>query len=586
MKKTYHIFFAIRNMNLRQKMFIGYFLLVALPSLLFIFFLLENYQAQRYDRYLADEQKSLQQNNANFVSRLSQTEGYQLLFQKERALTRYLTGYYKTESDELFYYLSEIQPLFSYLLSSDKQISDLQVHALTSPLVPLPTGITFDESQNGLMTHLPAKGKWELSHNEAENLYQLTFYIPLFTTDYFRRIGLLEISLTDKITSSFFTAKDPRCSRFLLVEDVWYYYDFDSLHPVQDYPGQQELLHQYLKEKPGHQAVRSWKSRTLLVNEIEIDVLDGMLISITPAGKLYRLVEYRWPLLAIFLLFILLSIIYYILISSFTRRLLLFSQHIDKTDYDSLNPFQTKSINDEIGKVITAYNGSVQRVRNLLDDLNISEMKKNESDYFMLQAQMNPHFIYNSLETARMMAEINDNEEVADFIFNLGSVVRYSFSSASKEISLQEEIETTRKYLEIYFASSGGNISYTIQKQEDFSTVFCPPFILQPLVENSIHHGTNPQSHSILIQLTVKREYEKILILVEDNGIGIDSETLSTIQNVCLEMTDTDRIRQKRTGLGLRSVIKRLRDYYGDSVSISVESAPKTGTLFTISLDL
>lgn len=569
-----------KNMSLVKKMLLGYFVLILLPYVLFLFTLTDSYLTGQYDRFLADEQRSMQQEHATFMNRISQTQGYYTLFQSEKSILNYLTGAYRSESDELFYYNSDIRPLFAYLFSSDGDIEQITVYSCRKPLVALPTHILYQEDVSETADELPVSGVWQFKENSAGTC-ELIYQVPIFTSDFYKRIGYLEIKLNSEVIADFFHSANRDSNRYLNFHGAWYSISGSSIQPVPEHMENDDLT-RYRKTIGENPNYNSYRQQRTLFNRIHISSMDIQIISVTPESALGGIGEFWSQLLLMAVLFLFLSLLYYIVISSFTRKLRLFSRYISKTDYNFLEEYDTIASRDEIGQVITSYNKMIVRIRDLVTDLNISEMKKNEANYFALQAQMQPHFLYNSLETSRMMAESNDDEDVADFLYNLGTVIRYSFASATTEVPLQRELDIVAKYLEIYKASFGDSLEYVMDLKGDFGTVFCPAFLVQPLVENSIKHGIHSDHRTLCITLSAEKRENDTVIFVRDNGRGIDDSLLRTIRQVLEEGKDPSAIRQTGSGLGLRSIINRIRDYFGSRAILDVKSSPETGTVFRI----
>ena len=161
------------------------------------------------------------------------------------------------------------------------------------------------------------------------------------------------------------------------------------------------------------------------------------------------------------------------------------------------------------------------RIRDLISDLNIAELKKKEADFYALQAQIKPHFIYNALETVRMTAEINDDEEVADLTYSLGCFIRYNLTTGSEDSTLDKEFENAENYLQIYKVSLGSRLDYSLDYNQSISEIRCPAFILQPLVENCIHHGLSDAKTSIKIDIYTNETPDEMCVTIADNGTGI-----------------------------------------------------------------
>lgn len=572
-----------KDASLVKKMLFGYLILILIPCLLFIVALSRQYLTQQCDRFLADEQRAMQQEHGNFMNRISQIEGYHVLFQNEKTVLQYLGGQYQNAAEELFYYTADIKPVFSYLLSSDTNVAQASVYTLRKPHVSLPVHLLYRPETAAILPAMPTYGLWDTAYDEAAGL-TMTFRVPIFTSDFYKRIGYVELSLTPNVVPSYLYAPNSIGHRFIQIDDAWYLITSSSLVPVEASGEAADLLATFLSAPEQLRDSNSFRYQRLLANRIQFSNLNAEVVSLTAQNRLPGLGAFRTQLLLLITLFLLLSLLYFLVISSFTTRLRKFSHYIAKTDYNFLAAYEVPTARDEVGQVITAYNQMVTRIRDLLSDLNIAELKKNEANYFALQAQMQPHFLYNTLETARMMAESNNDEEVADFLVNIGTVIRYSFTSVERDVTLQTELDIVGKYLAIYKTSLGPALAYRITAEEDFSAVRCPPFLLQPLVENSIKHGTRPGRAPLHIHINARWVKGQLALTVSDDGQGIDEKALTIIHQVLAGNADPADIPQRGSGLGLRSIITRLASFYGSAACFRVESTPNHGTTCCITI--
>jgi len=194
--------------------------------------------------------------------------------------------------------------------------------------------------------------------------------------------------------------------------------------------------------------------------------------------------------------------------------------------------------------------------------LNISELKA-------LQAQINPHFLFNSINTIVSLIRTSP-DKARDLLVKLGSYFRNNLYH-SDEISLSDEIQNLRNYLEIEKARFGDKLHVVIDVPESISCMI-PPFTLQPLVENALKHGLLPRVEGGSIEIRGEKDGRNVLLTVRDNGTGIDEEKLLTLldDSVCSK------------SIGIRNVNKRLICKYGSSYGLKLESWPGSGTLVSL----
>ncbi|MBL8149445.1 MAG: histidine kinase, partial [Blastocatellia bacterium] len=196
-----------------------------------------------------------------------------------------------------------------------------------------------------------------------------------------------------------------------------------------------------------------------------------------------------------------------------------------------------------------------------------------------LQAQINPHFLFNCLNLLNSLIR-TDAESARQLMQKLATVFRYTLDSTCKElVSLQEEIDFVKNYLEIAKARFGERLSISIAVSPETTTLPVLPMLLQPLVENSLHHAIEPKVGNAKLAVSASIQDNKLKIEVVDDGVGIDSKELTRLQNGLL-LTPTS----SHTRLSLKNISERLRINY--DCDLKIESQQGHGTNVTILIDL
>lgn len=189
-----------------------------------------------------------------------------------------------------------------------------------------------------------------------------------------------------------------------------------------------------------------------------------------------------------------------------------------------------------------------------------------EADFKLLQSQINPHFLFNTLNTIAQMAYIEGAEKVAGLVWSLSDLLRFSLRKTEELIPLHEEIKMLGNYLDIQQSRFGERLQVTIDIEPGTENMAIPCMLLQPLVENAIIHGFELSTAKGLIKVAVCRRGDRLACRIEDNGLGFDSRAAGS----------------KKGGIGLSSVRNRLQYYFKDDYAFAIESQPGSGT--TVSL--
>jgi two-component system sensor histidine kinase YesM len=250
---------------------------------------------------------------------------------------------------------------------------------------------------------------------------------------------------------------------------------------------------------------------------------------------------------------------------------------ITKNDLQAL---MTSDNVDEITELGMSFNIMIGRIKDLLDSKIKEQENLKKAELRALQAQINPHFLYNTLDTIIWMAEAKKNAQVIEIVSALSSFFRISLSKGRDWITIGEEIERTNSYLTIQKMRYQDILDYKIQVDENVANYTILKLILQPLVENALYHGikNKRQGGTIIVRAKPKNENE-VQLEVEDNGIGFTTEKLAQLQE---ELEDDSGDIKLESGFGIGNVNKRIRLYYGKQYGISVKSEYHTGTCVTL----
>jgi two-component system sensor histidine kinase YesM len=233
--------------------------------------------------------------------------------------------------------------------------------------------------------------------------------------------------------------------------------------------------------------------------------------------------------------------------------------------------------NKEVAALSLSFEKMLQRIRQLMDDIVKSQEMKRKFELDALQAKINPHFLYNTLDSVVWMAEQGDTEGVIKMITALAKLFRISISKGHDIITLAEEIEHVRNYLIIQQTRYQGKFEFSISLPQDMEKLPTIKLLIQPIVENAIYHGIRYLQEMGHIDIRVyRRKPGAIVIEVRDNGIGMDEKTLDNI------LSFTASHLPDGSGIGVRNVHQRVQLYYGSDFGLEISSELDEGTLVNI----
>ena len=232
---------------------------------------------------------------------------------------------------------------------------------------------------------------------------------------------------------------------------------------------------------------------------------------------------------------------------------------------------------DELDTLSKSFNGMLDRMQQLVDENIQRGLAVKQAELDALQSQINSHFLYNALESIRMLSEVHGDTEVAETVFSLGSLMRYHMKWKTKTVTLSEELDCIDRYIFFMSASNGTEIRLESTLPREVLYTEIPKLSIQPLVENAIVHGMPADSRRIVITLKCRQEGGLLILSVTDNGTGIAPERLHEIQ-CALNGSGTGNIRSGKNGIGVVNVHQRIQLMYGEACGLRFISCEGLGT--------
>ncbi|NHN31656.1 cache domain-containing sensor histidine kinase [Paenibacillus agricola] len=245
--------------------------------------------------------------------------------------------------------------------------------------------------------------------------------------------------------------------------------------------------------------------------------------------------------------------------------------------------------NFEMNELNISYNNLVRELHQLVKTVYEKERLNNQAEIKMLQAQIHPHFLFNTLESLYWTLIEKQEEEGAQIVIALSKLFRYTIQAGGSDdwVSLNAEIDHCQRYMEIMKYRIGPRLHWQFDINPTTHDVKLPKLLIQPLVENAIQHGIEPKvgASSLLVSIRdVEMDGNSVLsIQVKDDGVGMDQEALATLKRR-LEVHNQPDTASSSSGMGLLNVQRRIKLYYGDAYGIHIESSPDLGTILDLYL--
>jgi two-component system sensor histidine kinase YesM len=290
----------------------------------------------------------------------------------------------------------------------------------------------------------------------------------------------------------------------------------------------------------------------------------------------------------VLILFVLMIATFFVYTVSFltSKRLLRLSRHINRLALGDLSVVSRIDGNDEIGQLSRQFNYMVHNINALMQQVvekteqnNKLEIAQREIKLKMMASQINPHFLFNALESIRMSAHIKGEKEIANVVRLLGKLMRKNLEIGREHAPLKEEIEMINSYLHIQKFRYEERLDFELDVDEALLKMLLPPLTIQPLVENAVVHGLENKPEGVTVKLQIVADSRTVTVKVSDDGLGITPDRLEEVRQLITEQEEPTRSR-----IGLRNVHQRLVMCYGEQAGLQIWSVYGKGTEITFSI--
>lgn len=250
-----------------------------------------------------------------------------------------------------------------------------------------------------------------------------------------------------------------------------------------------------------------------------------------------------------------------------TRAMEEFEQHAENFEYVDVRG--TK----EITQISDSFGHMVVRIQKLMEKVRKEEISLRKTELNALQAQINPHFLYNTLDSIAWMCEEERTQEAVKMVNALAKLFRISISKGHELITIEKELQHASSYLQIQNFRYRNQFQYKIEVDENCKEYLCNKITLQPIIENAIYHGLDRMVDEGEISIRISQSNDEVIMIVEDNGLGMSQEQCEEI----IHREDSNR-----TGIGIKNVHDRIQIYFGENYGLFIESELDVGTKVVI----
>ncbi|ETI68368.1 sensor histidine kinase [Neobacillus vireti] len=434
----------------------------------------------------------------------------------------------------------------------------------------------FDRNSEWLKTIEKADGKWVLLPLHQPNYY-LRKDVTVFSVarlirdpESYKPLGIIKIDLKEELIQDILSRTNKASSIFILNKENQFIYPKEKDQLM----GNTILSKINLLKENNHMNI-SIKDQNYLVVYNESLYSGVKMIMLTPSATILSEVNHiRKVMIVVVLIGIFISLLLAFMLSKpLVGSIYTLRKAMENVQKGNLNQRVSIQSNDEIGQLGNGFNHMINEIDRLVSEVYKTGLREKEAEIKALQSQMNPHFLYNTLETINMLALTKGNLEVSDMVSSLGRLLRYTIDNSSKIVTLKEELSFIHSYVAIQKVRMGEDLQYVEEIEPSLHHILIPKLVLQPLVENAIIHGLFVQGGRIVIKAASKNE--SVEIIIDDNGKGVTTEKLEVLRK-SLETGETNPT-QNHTGIAMPNVHERIQLLYGKKYGMKLDGQEHRG---------
>ncbi|HYE11653.1 MAG TPA: histidine kinase, partial [Patescibacteria group bacterium] len=516
----------------------------------------------------------------NFITYLNQLESYSLMLRNDRTFMQIISLnniqdyrdmlYMKNVFSNMFYSRKDISELKLYLTNNGTYFSISKKHAnMRSHLSP-----DLAELQEFVEASKWPNFKYVMPSKDDEQSF-LKLYRTIINIETQKPLAYIEITMDKSFIEDLANKNSQSQDIFCLLDNNKNLYYTNNPNVIQP-----ETLAEILTAKIKGDSGQASGNFITTLNDVEylfiysVDNANGwLLLNMTPTSIVNKTaVETRnITIFMIIIAMIIAMAAIYMLITTLLKPLKTLAAQMEKAGSGDFGAIINIDSSAEIKHLQTKFNSMLLEIDELIEKNYISELNEKTARLKALEAQINPHFLYNTLQMISTQALVSNQKDISNMVLALSSILRYSITD-NDIVPLSSEIKHVKAYLTLQQARFDERLSYSLDVENNIEDLLLPKISIMSLVENSIKHGMETTLDKIEINVNVVLRQGFLVITVKDSGIGMGSERL---EHVIKQISDEG---EQSQSIGLSNLAGRLRILYGNSAALEIESSEDTGT--------
>lgn len=576
----------MNNMYLKRKLIILYTVCAVLPIAVLSLYLL----TETRERLLALSDSQIQSNNQTNRSMLMSVTSLATSIAKIIASDEDLLKIVTTDYENKMNVYSDYRnfTLLNEFTSNHVEISDIRIY------ISNPSAVS--SGKYFLLTEDIKKSDWyhALSQNHADITWIHTdsfsndaslYLLRKISTPSSANYAILAIGISNTYLS--LINHNQLQSTYLTLDDRYIFYSTDKIHigtymeltPLDKLRGYSSSLYKFYDKKimAMESTLNAYSSKqTFYITTISNDYQQIMKTLIIISGIIVIVV------LVPLLLFVSFS-------NRYSSRLMIVREQMHQIAHGNLKIEDYFMGTDELGELFQDMKATITEIQELHERILKEQeekaqlaLRQQQTQFELLASQINPHFLFNTLETIRMHALLAKQTELNNIIFKLGQTLRYSLETPSTTTTLERELRHLEDYLEILHFRFKDKLNYSIHVHPNLNLqrIALLPLILQPIVENAVKHGFSTKKKGGMIDINAFTRNNNLIITITDNGCGIPADKLDMLNKELSLYKETIA----GSHIGMQNVSNRIKLYYGDEYGLNIQSIEGEGTTVTIEI--
>lgn len=568
-----------KHQKLLKRFILCYLLAVFIPIALLSFMIYHYFADQRIREYTTDRIAALLIEQHSLENHLNSVHQYFSQLQSDYELRQVLHGICTSEHGVVYAYNTQMYSLLSNLKLYDTNIRSISIYTenktaskILKEFFPMEEQ-PFSDASDPLLLN----GTWQ-AETEEGGVLSPVFYAGFTNPPLKKNPGILRIAFHNQLFDQYATQFPDSDISVYLNQSLLYQSNPDSQTAEPDAFGE------YVDPALSYETPRIFldESNHRVVSIFSLCQGTFHVIKLTPESE--TLFSYRPFVLSLLFsgfLLIFASIAVFLVLFRAMQNIIRLSEHMNQQNEPRLTLYTGKIASDETGDLALSFNQMAQHINELSDSLLNSEIQLKNAQIESLQSQLNPHFFYGTLESIRMIAEMNHQTLISDIAFSFANLMRYSLSREYL-VPIERELDIIRQYLSIQEKRLGNRFDVTWEIPELNDKWRCPKFAIFNMVENVFSHNVSKCREFIHIFIIITREDMDMTITVKNTGLCISPERLKELCYLLEHPKERGRMTSENNGRGIFNISDRLKLFYGEEYTFSIDSEPGKGTVCSI----